>query len=189
MHIAIDGMCKVFNLQTSTSQNDFCRIFAKSGVCGRLVNTLYSLNESTRLPNAGIAGVVSEKTRRQSHSGPLEKLHPSFAGYRENGRALSGQLDPIRVRFGLEDYHDQSTGMSEVLKQPSAQAGKATTSHGDTPRSSRSQLQSLRPGQSEYGQESSGQHHRHLREQSTQDILLSHDGDLTFLNNIMCPSS
>jgi hypothetical protein len=37
-----------FELQGSTSKNDFCRIFAKSGVLPRLVNTLHNLNEAAR---------------------------------------------------------------------------------------------------------------------------------------------
>ena len=49
VHLAIDGMWQVFKLQQSTPRNDFCRIAAKNGILLRLINTLYSLNESTRL--------------------------------------------------------------------------------------------------------------------------------------------
>ncbi|MCO5580002.1 hypothetical protein L7F22_033868 [Adiantum nelumboides] len=31
VHVAIDGMWQVFNLQTTTPRNDFCRIFSKNG--------------------------------------------------------------------------------------------------------------------------------------------------------------
>lgn len=57
VHMAIDGMWQVFDLQGSTSKNDFCRLFAKSGVLVRLVNTLHNLNEAAR---AGLqAGAAS----------------------------------------------------------------------------------------------------------------------------------
>jgi len=48
VHMAIDGMWQVFDLQGPTSKNDFCRLFAKSGVLVRLVNTLHNLNEAAR---------------------------------------------------------------------------------------------------------------------------------------------
>ncbi|KAL1807525.1 hypothetical protein ACET3Z_024515 [Daucus carota] len=54
VHLAIDGMWQVFKLQQSTPRNDFCRIAAKNGILLRLINTLYSLNEATRL--ASISG-------------------------------------------------------------------------------------------------------------------------------------
>jgi len=49
VHMAIDGMWQVFDLQGPTSKNDFCRLFAKSGVLVRLVNTLHNLNEAGRV--------------------------------------------------------------------------------------------------------------------------------------------
>ncbi|CAN8260071.1 unnamed protein product [Cochlearia groenlandica] len=49
VHLAIDGMWQVFKLKRSTPRNDFCRIAAKNGILLRLINTLYSLNEATRL--------------------------------------------------------------------------------------------------------------------------------------------
>ena len=36
-------------LQRSTLRNDFFRIAAKNGILLRLINTLYSLNEATRI--------------------------------------------------------------------------------------------------------------------------------------------
>lgn len=59
VHMAIDGMWQVFDLQSSTSKNDFCRIFAKSGVLVRLVNTLHNLNEVIR---AGLQTGASSTT-------------------------------------------------------------------------------------------------------------------------------
>uniref|UniRef100_A0A1D1XID8 non-specific serine/threonine protein kinase n=1 Tax=Anthurium amnicola TaxID=1678845 RepID=A0A1D1XID8_9ARAE len=49
VHLAIDGMWQVFKLQQSIPRNDFCHIAAKNGILIRLVNTLHSLNEATRL--------------------------------------------------------------------------------------------------------------------------------------------
>lgn len=46
--MAVDGMWQVFELHSSSPKNDFCRIFAKSGVLVRLVNTLHNLNEAMR---------------------------------------------------------------------------------------------------------------------------------------------
>lgn len=56
VHMAIDGMWQVFKLQKSTSRNDFCRISAKNGILLRLINTLYSLNEATRLASIASGG-------------------------------------------------------------------------------------------------------------------------------------
>lgn len=52
VHMAIDGMWQIFKLQRSTPRNDFCRIAAKNGILLRLINTLYSLNEATRLASS-----------------------------------------------------------------------------------------------------------------------------------------
>ncbi|KAL6579374.1 MAP3K epsilon protein kinase 1 [Orobanche minor] len=65
VHMAIDGMWQVFKLQKSTSRNDFCRIAAKNGILLRLINTLYSLNEATRL-----ASIVSGSGFPQDGSAP-----------------------------------------------------------------------------------------------------------------------
>ncbi|KAL8520639.1 hypothetical protein ACS0TY_011250 [Phlomoides rotata] len=56
VHMAIDGMWQVFKLQKSTSRNDFCRIAAKNGILLRLINTLYNLNEATRLASIASGG-------------------------------------------------------------------------------------------------------------------------------------
>ncbi|KAJ4898042.1 MAP3K epsilon protein kinase 1 [Raphanus sativus] len=86
VHLAIDGMWQVFKLKKSTPRNDFCRIAAKNGILLRLINTLYSLNEATRL--ASISG------------GPL-----SVDG--QAPRLRSGQLDPNNPLFG---QHESSLG-------------------------------------------------------------------------------
>lgn len=70
VHMAIDGMWQVFDLQGSMSKNDFCRIFAKSGVLLRLVNALHNLNEVAR---AGLQ-TGSSSTNTTTVESPASKL-------------------------------------------------------------------------------------------------------------------
>ncbi|CAI9785538.1 unnamed protein product [Fraxinus pennsylvanica] len=79
VHIAIDGMWQIFKLQRSTSRNDFCRIAAKNGILLRLINTLYSLNEATRMASiAGGGGFPADGLVPRPRSGPLDSSSPSF---------------------------------------------------------------------------------------------------------------
>ncbi|KAF3548605.1 hypothetical protein DY000_02004127 [Brassica cretica] len=117
VHLAIDGMWQVFKLKKSTPRNDFCRIAAKNGILLRLINTLYSLNEATRL--ASISG------------GPLsvDGLAP---------RLRSGQLDPNNPIFS---NHESSLG---VIDHPDAlktkHVGGEEPSHASTSNSQRSDV-------------------------------------------------
>lgn len=102
VHTAIDGMWQVFNLQSPTPRNDFCRIFSKNGVLIRLVNTLHSLNEATRLAAStiGMNSVSATETAAlRSWSGPLEPSH-ALSGQMDTFHPRSGQLDASRVRAG-----------------------------------------------------------------------------------------
>lgn len=77
--MAIDGMWQVINLQRSTPRNDFCRIAAKNGILLRLTNTLYSLNEATRLASvSGGGGFPVDGVILRPRSGPLDPAHPAF---------------------------------------------------------------------------------------------------------------
>ncbi|KAK4423244.1 MAP3K epsilon protein kinase [Sesamum alatum] len=85
VHMAIDGMWQVFKLQKSTSRNDFCRIAAKNGILLRLINTLYSLNESTRLVSG--SGVTPDGLHPQprydtqdSSNSPFVQMDSSLYG-------------------------------------------------------------------------------------------------------------
>ncbi|XP_022882172.1 MAP3K epsilon protein kinase 1-like isoform X1 [Olea europaea var. sylvestris] len=79
VHIAIDGMWQIFKLQRSTSRNDFCRIAAKSGILLRLINTLYSLNEATRMASIAVGGgFPADGLAPRPRSGPLDSSSPSF---------------------------------------------------------------------------------------------------------------
>ncbi|KAG9453114.1 hypothetical protein H6P81_006018 [Aristolochia fimbriata] len=106
VHLAIDGMWQVFKLQTSTPRNDFCRIAAKNGILIRLVNTLHSLNEATRLASlsGGGGGVAADLPVPRSRSGSLDPNQTPHAG--------SGQLDPVKVRYGIGD-HTLPAGIQE----------------------------------------------------------------------------
>ncbi|KAH1074019.1 hypothetical protein J1N35_026347 [Gossypium stocksii] len=80
VHLAIDGMWQVFKLQRSTPRNDFCQIAAKNGILLRLINTLYSLNEATRLAAKSVGGrFSSDGSAQQQRSGPLDSSHPLFS--------------------------------------------------------------------------------------------------------------
>ncbi|KAL4360472.1 hypothetical protein GQ457_04G004690 [Hibiscus cannabinus] len=80
VHLAIDGMWQVFKLQRSTPKNDFCQIAAKNGILLRLINTLYSLNEATRLATISVGGGFSiDGSAQRQRSGPLDSPHPLFA--------------------------------------------------------------------------------------------------------------
>ncbi|GKC35978.1 hypothetical protein Tco_1048362 [Tanacetum coccineum] len=79
VHLAIDGMWQVFKLQRSTLRNDFCRIAAKNGILLRLINTLYSLNEATRLALiSGGGGFSMDGLATRSRSGPLDPTSHTF---------------------------------------------------------------------------------------------------------------
>ncbi|KZV47026.1 hypothetical protein F511_16413 [Dorcoceras hygrometricum] len=79
VHMAIDGMWQVFKLQKCASRNDFCRIAGKSGILLRLINTLYSLNEATRLGAISSGGgFPPDGSAPRLRSGPLDSSNPSF---------------------------------------------------------------------------------------------------------------
>ncbi|KAL4638262.1 hypothetical protein ACB092_03G134800 [Castanea dentata] len=119
VHLAIDGMWQVFKLKRSTPRNDFCRIAAKNGILHRLINTLYSLNEATRLASVSVGGVfpVDGSTQRP-RSGQLDSSHP-ISVQCEAPVSTTGQYDLPKIRHGIIDH--MSTGMQE--------ASRASTSH------------------------------------------------------------
>ncbi|KAK7264110.1 hypothetical protein RJT34_31714 [Clitoria ternatea] len=105
VHLAIDGMWQVFKLQQSTLRNDFCRIAAKNGILLRLINTLYSLNESTRLASSSMGGGFSiDGSAQRPRSGILDPTHPSI---NQNEVVLSSvdQQDLSKGRRGILDHY------------------------------------------------------------------------------------
>lgn len=134
VHLAIDGMWQVFNLHSPTPRNDFCRISAKNGILIRLVNTLHSLNEATRLASAGGVGApicATDGVVQQPRSGPLEPCRP-FSGLRDTSHPRSGQLDPTKVRSGLIDPHRLSSGAPESSQTSTTQSQRLDISQSDS---------------------------------------------------------
>ncbi|XP_011621140.1 MAP3K epsilon protein kinase 1 isoform X1 [Amborella trichopoda] len=101
VHLAIDAMWQVFKLQCSTPRNDFCRISAKNGILIRLVNTLHSLNEATRLASTpgGNGSLATDGPAPRPRSGPLDascpvSLYPELPAPRD-------LLEPPKSRIPL----------------------------------------------------------------------------------------
>lgn len=118
VHLAIDGMWQVFKLQRSTPRNDFCRIAAKNGILLRLINTLYSLNEATRLASISAGGGFPlDSSFQRSRSGPLDSNHPAFVS---SEAQVSGaeQPDNTKARHGMIDL--PFTGGSQESQHGSA---------------------------------------------------------------------
>ncbi|CAH1414739.1 unnamed protein product [Lactuca virosa] len=114
VHLAIDGMWQVFKLQRSTLRNDFCRIAAKNGILLRLINTLYSLNEATRLASISGGGGFSMDglglgLATRSRSGPLDSSSNTFM---QTESAANGMdyVDHVKVKHGVTT--DQSSSHS-----------------------------------------------------------------------------
>eukprot|EP00249_Psilotum_nudum_P025064 c29365_g2_i3 orf=721-5196(+) len=119
VHMAINGMWQVLKLHGSTPRNVFCRLFAGSGVLIRLVNTLHSLNEATRLASAvgmGSGSATTENGSHRSRSGPLVPSR-AFSGNIEAFRPRSGQLDSSHVHSGYCDR--SSNGLVETFRPQS----------------------------------------------------------------------
>ncbi|KAK4261942.1 hypothetical protein QN277_004873 [Acacia crassicarpa] len=105
VHLAIDGMWQVFKLQRSTPRNDFCRIAAKNGILLRLINTLYSLNEATRLASISVGvGFPIDGLAQRPRSGPLDSTH-SISIQNDGLLSSADQLDLPKVRHGILDHH------------------------------------------------------------------------------------
>ncbi|XP_013610868.1 MAP3K epsilon protein kinase 1 isoform X2 [Brassica napus] len=107
VHLAIDGMWQVFKLKKSTPINDFCRIAAKSGILPRLINTLVSLNEATRLASTSGGPLSVDGQAPQAHSGQLGQLESSLS--------VIDQPDVLTTSHGCgeEPSHDPSTSDSQ----------------------------------------------------------------------------
>ncbi|KAM2422529.1 MAP3K epsilon protein kinase 1-like [Malus sylvestris] len=130
VHLAIDGMWQVFKLQRSTPRNDFCRIAAKNGILLRLINTLYSLNEATRLASISVGGGFPlEGSAQRPRSGSLDSGHPIFA---QSDVLLSttDQHDLSKVRHGLIDFH-LSTGTAEPARASTSNSQRSDANQSD----------------------------------------------------------
>ncbi|KAK9049159.1 hypothetical protein SSX86_031874 [Deinandra increscens subsp. villosa] len=104
VHLAIDGMWQVFKLQRSTLRNDFCRIAAKNGILLRLINTLYSLNEATRLASiSGATGFSMDGLGMRPRSGPLDPSNHAFMQSESSTNGLD-YPDHQKVKHAATDH-------------------------------------------------------------------------------------
>ncbi|KAL9229944.1 hypothetical protein vseg_005355 [Gypsophila vaccaria] len=126
VHLAIDGMWQVFKLQRQTLRNDFCRIAAKNGILLRLTNTIYSLNEATRLASitAGV-GFSTDGSVQRPRSGQLDPSHPIFSSS-EAVHSGSDQMD-FRGRNSAAD-HSSATVDADKPQSSYTAAESAVTS-------------------------------------------------------------
>ncbi|KAJ6848234.1 MAP3K epsilon protein kinase 1-like isoform X3 [Iris pallida] len=133
VHLAIDGMWQVFKLKHTTPRNDFCRIAAKNGILLRLVNTLHSLNEATRLASvSGGGGSLPQNGSTPRHrSGPLDPPRPLSMQF-ETLASGTGQLDPSKVRL----EHPISGGLVESTHASASRAQRPDVTHWDSRQSS-----------------------------------------------------
>ncbi|XP_042009965.1 MAP3K epsilon protein kinase 1-like isoform X1 [Salvia splendens] len=141
VHMAIDGMWQVFKLQKSTSRNDFCRIAAKNGILLRLINTLYSLNEATRLASIASGGGfapdgLSSRPRSDAldSNSPFTRIDSAFYG--------NDLPDHLKVKHG---DHISQTGMLEPSHASASHSPELRfiASDADRPRSSVSNVEAL----------------------------------------------
>ncbi|KAK8482819.1 hypothetical protein V6N13_085570 [Hibiscus sabdariffa] len=138
VHLAIDGMWQVFKLQRSTPRNDFCRIAAKNGILLRLINTLYSLNEATRLVDGSV---------QRQHSGRLDSSYPLLA-QNDTPVLVTDQSDILKVRHGMSE-HSFPAGAQEPSRASTSHSQRSDSNladsrylavDGDRPRSSNGTL-------------------------------------------------
>ncbi|CAI0416254.1 unnamed protein product [Linum tenue] len=132
VHLAIDGMWQVFKLQRSTPRNDFCRIAAKNGILLRLINTLYSLNEATRLATIAVGTGFSSDGSARPRSGQLDSSHPVFL-QSEASFPAPDQPDGLKSRHGMVDHQLRSDAIPSETRY----------SNTDTDRSHMSNLTKL----------------------------------------------
>ncbi|XP_027179059.1 MAP3K epsilon protein kinase 1-like isoform X2 [Coffea eugenioides] len=139
VHLAIDGMWQVFKLQRSTPRNDFCRIAARNGILLRLINTLYSLNEATRLASiASGGGFPPDGLAPRPRSGSLD---PSLLQSEVSHYGVD-QPDHFKLKHGTLDHilpaGTQETARASVSQSPDARFFTLDT---DRPQSSNTTLE------------------------------------------------
>lgn len=138
VHLAVDGMWQVFMLQKSTPRNDFCRIAAKNGILIRLINTLHSLNEATRLASicAGATSILGDASAPRPRSGPLDYTYP-LSVQSETTLSGSDQPDLSKVNHGIID-HPLSVG---ATMEPPRSSASYSPSDNDKAQSSRAVME------------------------------------------------
>ncbi|KAE9605223.1 putative protein kinase STE-STE-Pl family [Lupinus albus] len=142
VHLAIDGMWQVFKLQRSTMRNDFCRIAAKNGILLRLINTLYSLNEATRLASVNVRGeLLVESSAQPPCFDPLDSTQTSII--HNDGLVVSSvdQQDLPKLSHEILDYHLEPSHAS--TSNPGRSDGKNTVDEMLQSRTAEAEIASL----------------------------------------------
>ncbi|KAL6566243.1 MAP3K epsilon protein kinase 1 [Orobanche gracilis] len=128
VHMAIDGMWQVFKLQTSTSRYDFCRIAAKNGILLRLINTLYNLNEATRLASiASGSGFPQDGSAPRPRSDPFDFSSP-FAQM-DSSIYGSDQPDHVKGKQGDQEPSRASISYSPESRYTPSDAGRTQSNN------------------------------------------------------------
>ncbi|XP_057828021.2 MAP3K epsilon protein kinase 1 isoform X2 [Cryptomeria japonica] len=133
VYLAIDCIWQVFKLHSSTPVNEFCQIFAKNGVLFRLVNTLHSLNEASRLDSvagSGLAVSMTGKAKQGAYSDLIESSLPSF-GHTKINRPQSSQLNPSKVQSGQTNLQFESSEAEASSMKSNLQLQKSSASQED----------------------------------------------------------
>ncbi|EFH60933.1 predicted protein [Arabidopsis lyrata subsp. lyrata] len=131
VHLAIDGMWQVFKLKRSTSRNDFCRIAAKNGILLRLVNTLYSLSEATRLASISGDALILDSQTPRARSGQLDPNNPIFS-QRETSPSVIDHPDGLKTRNGGGE--EPSHALTSSSQRSDVHQPDALHLDGDRPR-------------------------------------------------------
>lgn len=171
--MAIDGMWQVFKLQKSTSRNDFCRIAAKNGILIRLINTLYSLNEATRLASiASGGGFPPDGLGPRPRSDPLDSSSP----FVPMDSSLYGSDLPDHLKVKPGDQISQ-TGLQEPSRASVSHSPESRfiPSDADRPQSSIATVETLGasrvtdPASSDRGSNSATKDYLSTRDRETVD--------------------
>eukprot|EP00958_Prasinococcus_capsulatus_P019088 scaffold2299_cov359-Prasinococcus_capsulatus_cf.AAC.2 len=109
VHMAIDGIWKVFELQSPTPKNDFCRLFAKSGLLERVVVILAAINEERRVLLQEVP-LVNQLNESDSDYVVSEPQHSSAILRPEFGQNSYGSEDSGSDRGSRGSYHNSQGG-------------------------------------------------------------------------------
>ncbi|XP_043716021.1 MAP3K epsilon protein kinase 1-like isoform X3 [Telopea speciosissima] len=133
VHLAIDCMWQVFMLQRSTPRNDFCRIAAKNGILLRLINTLHSLNEATRLAfvSSASGSIPADGSAQRPRSVPLDYNHP-VSVHCEMPPSGADLPDMLKFRNGITDHPSSLSGTLEPLRASASQSQRSDINRSDT---------------------------------------------------------
>eukprot|EP00741_Cyanophora_paradoxa_P008391 tig00001307_g8118.t1 len=107
VRLAIDGVWRVFELQSPTPKNDFCRLFAKCGLLERLVAVMLSILDEAPLP-ARHPLLDGPRARPDGEDGTDEEVagEGEEGGSGRGGAEWEGALERIADLFLLFSHAD-----------------------------------------------------------------------------------